>query len=198
MNQKLPSLEYLMARRTPAPKTGTGVYFLFQGDQIVYVGQTRSIAERIGQHIKTKAFDSFAWIEVPKDRLEAVERAYINSLRPPLNKTTSGTVRLVHRMPFSERSLWALFPRKDDSMTWDTRVVGLGIRHRQSGKLVYMVRYRDANGVGRKVTLGEVGVLKVIDARKAAIQILTSAKAEKRSRVQGKEEQDAWQKSQKA
>lgn len=64
----------------------TGVYFLFDGDALQYVGQSGYIAGRIRQHRHTwRPFTSWGAVEVPHDLLSHLETAYIRALRPPQN-----------------------------------------------------------------------------------------------------------------
>lgn len=64
-----------------------GVYFLIEGDEIVYVGQSVNINQRLLGHFPNKEFSRVAILPVPPDRLEDVEREYINHLAPRYNKT---------------------------------------------------------------------------------------------------------------
>lgn len=72
---------------------GCGVYFLFLGDKLQYVGQSKDIRYRLGQHLYSMRpilpladwFDSVAAIWVPREFLDAVESAYIHRLNPPKN-----------------------------------------------------------------------------------------------------------------
>ena len=62
-----------------------GVYFLLKRYEIVYVGQSLNVFNRIQQHRKDKDFDRFAWVNVDQSLLDAVERMYIHLFKPPLN-----------------------------------------------------------------------------------------------------------------
>ena len=67
----------------------SGVYFLYQGDEIVYVGQAMSVYSRVGVHKKTGeiAFDSFSFISLDIEEADAVESRYILELQPKHNST---------------------------------------------------------------------------------------------------------------
>lgn len=67
--------------------TIAGVYFLWHGDLIVYVGQSHHITKRIFEHIKdrTKRFDGMSYIEIRKGRLR-LERYFIEKLLPKYNR----------------------------------------------------------------------------------------------------------------
>lgn len=77
----------LLAGRTTAdmPRT-SGVYFLFDGDECIYVGQTQNFVERSEQHRRNGLlWTAHAYIEVPKFHAPAVEAYYIRRMRPVLN-----------------------------------------------------------------------------------------------------------------
>lgn len=64
-----------------------GVYFLFDGDELVYIGQSDNVFRRIGQHIaeKAKVFDS--WEVYETDDYIRLEGLLINLLKPKYNRT---------------------------------------------------------------------------------------------------------------
>lgn len=74
-----------------APPTVCGVYFLIQGRSIMYVGQSKNIAARIGSHASSiyKHFDRYSIIKCEEADLDLVESMYIQLLSPPWN-TASG------------------------------------------------------------------------------------------------------------
>lgn len=65
-----------------------GVYFLFDGDELVYIGQSKDIQNRVQTHMDegVKKFDSFSYIylELPVDR-DVIERGLINEYLPKYN-----------------------------------------------------------------------------------------------------------------
>ena len=65
-----------------------GIYFLMDGNTIVYVGQSIEVASRILSHIKDpgKRFDRACWFPVPKEKLNDVEEALIALLKPEQNR----------------------------------------------------------------------------------------------------------------
>lgn len=65
-------------------QTETGVYFLLDGTEVVYVGQAVNIYARIAQH-SDKQFDRYAFVPCPREMLDKLESLYIHCLRPPLN-----------------------------------------------------------------------------------------------------------------
>jgi len=62
----------------------SGVYFLLDGSEVVYVGQAVNVYSRIGQHTG-KRFDRYAFVPCPVDALDRLESLYIHCLRPRLN-----------------------------------------------------------------------------------------------------------------
>jgi hypothetical protein len=66
----------------------SGIYFLWRKEQIVYVGQSRNITQRIADHIQEgkKRFDGMSYIAVEVIRLDRVERYFIETLLPQYNR----------------------------------------------------------------------------------------------------------------
>lgn len=82
-------LDILRLKRHPASHALCGVYFLFLGRHCVYVGQSNNIFVRMRDHqlprSGKKVFDSFSYIEVPPQSLDAIEAYYITLFSPSLN-----------------------------------------------------------------------------------------------------------------
>jgi hypothetical protein len=68
-----------------------GLYFLIKDGELKYVGQSIDIEARICSH-RWREFDRWHWIPCEKEQLNALERAYIDSLLPPWN-TDSRTAK---------------------------------------------------------------------------------------------------------
>ena len=64
---------------------GPSIYFLFEGNEIVYIGRSRNAMRRIGAHLRDKYFDSYAVFTVGKSRLLDIEAAMIGLYRPKYN-----------------------------------------------------------------------------------------------------------------
>ena len=65
-----------------------GVYFLLDGDEIVYVGQSKSnIPARIQAHAKDKEFQKFTVMPCDPDMLDDLEAKYIAQYAPKYNRT---------------------------------------------------------------------------------------------------------------
>lgn len=69
-----------------------GVYFLFDGDELVYIGQSGNVYARIGQHIREghKEFDS--WEVYETEDYIRLEPLLIGLLRPKYNQTNGTTI----------------------------------------------------------------------------------------------------------
>jgi len=63
---------------------GPAVYFLYHAEELVYVGKTKQLISRIGQHLDKK-FDSFSYLICEEKYLDQFERAAISHFRPKLN-----------------------------------------------------------------------------------------------------------------
>jgi len=65
-----------------------GIYFLFLGDQLMYVGQSINVYARIAAHDLFE-WDSFCYIKCEsftREEMELVETAYIAAYKPPGNR----------------------------------------------------------------------------------------------------------------
>ena len=72
-----------------------GIYFLVRKNAIVYVGQTTNIFQRLGEHIKTKPFDSVTFLPIDDpDDLDLFEAHYIEKFNPILNHGPDGKKKL--------------------------------------------------------------------------------------------------------
>lgn len=67
----------------------TGIYFLFAGPVVVYVGQGLDVHARVGQHLRDgqKEFDAYAFLPCPAARLNEAEAHFIHVLQPRYNHT---------------------------------------------------------------------------------------------------------------
>ena len=67
----------------------TGVYFLFDDDEIVYVGKSVNILSRVTTHINEgqKVFNKVRYIKYDRDFLDDIEMLYIKLLKPKYNGT---------------------------------------------------------------------------------------------------------------
>lgn len=62
------------------------IYFLISGSEIVYVGQTLSLPNRLLRHKKDKEFDSYYAYECEKEDMNELECHFIIKFKPRYNK----------------------------------------------------------------------------------------------------------------
>jgi len=88
MDMKTLTNEEIMANKQSRIPNTCGVYFLISGDDIVYVGRSKSIHRRIREHVsdKTKEFDSFCIMECEYYESRRLEIVYIGKFNPRYNK----------------------------------------------------------------------------------------------------------------
>lgn len=63
-----------------------GIYFLVQGDRIIYVGQSANVYQRASAHRSSKDFDKIHIIQCPVEELRRLESLYIKRFNPELNR----------------------------------------------------------------------------------------------------------------
>ena len=86
---------------TKAASLSCGVYFLKHEGQIVYVGQSVSVYNRVSAHRKYKKFDQVSFLPCKQEELNNLEGFFIRLLMPKLNGHSRDGV---HGAPSS--SLW--------------------------------------------------------------------------------------------
>lgn len=63
-----------------------GVYFLYRGLKLVYIGSSANIVQRIVNHTKDKEFDSYKFIEINGNiNILEVESGFIKKYQPEYN-----------------------------------------------------------------------------------------------------------------
>lgn len=66
------------------------IYFLFDGDEIVYIGRTTYGIDRVYRHCTEaggyKQFDSVTMLECELREMEEIEKSWIKRLKPRYNK----------------------------------------------------------------------------------------------------------------
>jgi hypothetical protein len=103
-NKRLLYLEEILSAARPWDAV-VGVYFLVAKGELVYVGQSTSVLQRIGTHAqtKTKPFDSWAYVPCAVEDLNTMESLYIHFLRPPMNgRTRPGSEEMSAPMPLNK------------------------------------------------------------------------------------------------
>lgn len=69
-------------------ETFSGIYFLCQDEEIVYIGQAKNVGHRISDHKGSgarKPHNRVFFLKVHPDNLNSVERFFIERYRPILN-----------------------------------------------------------------------------------------------------------------
>ena len=81
------------------------VYFLVDNEELVYIGQTAKLHQRIAAHQKNpaKPFTDVYYLELIKDKLLSVERWYINQYCPKYNKTSGRRVIPPHEEGYAQQ-----------------------------------------------------------------------------------------------
>lgn len=73
-------------RYTPRTESyGGGVYFLFDDEELVYIGRSQDIAKRLDQHQHSKKFDHYSFIECDGDERDELEADLIRLHKPKYN-----------------------------------------------------------------------------------------------------------------
>jgi len=79
-----------------------GIYFLLNKTEIVYIGQSKHILNRIFAHYKdpNKIFNKYFYVEVDKDKLDKTEAEYIIKFTPKYNKDfpISDTIKNINQI----------------------------------------------------------------------------------------------------
>jgi hypothetical protein len=71
------------------------IYFLINGDEIVYVGQSSSLQSRLESHRSDKKeFDRVLFLPTPSSFLSSLEMALIRALKPKYNQSLVGDLNL--------------------------------------------------------------------------------------------------------
>lgn len=87
----------------PQDAKACGIYFLVNQGQVVYIGQSKNITQRVAQHRKITSFDEVRFIETPPKRLNAVERKFILEFKPERNGYVTKTGRRDYCAPPGRR-----------------------------------------------------------------------------------------------
>lgn len=85
MNAMDLSKDYVISRSLPVfPRCG--VYFLIKDDEIIYVGKSVRIPNRLRDHQRGKDFDRVFFVECKEDELDDLEKRCIREFSPRLNR----------------------------------------------------------------------------------------------------------------
>ena len=93
----VPKALQMAAKRLVEVSHISGVYFLCEADDVVYVGQSIDVTTRIRQHTD-KQFDRALCLPCPEQDLNRVEAAFIGFFKPKYNigKNSGGREALIH------------------------------------------------------------------------------------------------------
>lgn len=89
--ENLPTLEEIAVTARPID-LACAVYFLFDRGELVYIGKAKNVHERVGQNLRDKQFDSYAYIHVEPARALLVEGIYIKKYKPKYNRHIPGGI----------------------------------------------------------------------------------------------------------
>jgi hypothetical protein len=79
--------EELIVGNSRACQNRPAIYFLIKDGKVVYVGQSKNVNERIGDHItrRSKPFDAYYAVYCDANEINATERGYIEKFQPLYN-----------------------------------------------------------------------------------------------------------------
>lgn len=86
-DKELPEAEDLRKHNL---KLISGVYLLYHEGELVYVGQSFNIIQRIWYHTRDIEFDSYSYISANAANIDRIEEHYITKYQPRLNKDGCG------------------------------------------------------------------------------------------------------------
>lgn len=92
----------------------SGIYFLIVGSEIVYVGQSKNVMQRMADHHPRIKFTRYAFAPFDVKHLDLVESLYIHLLRPRFNsvETINGAPRRAAPIAFERLLNMALEAEK--------------------------------------------------------------------------------------
>jgi hypothetical protein len=70
--------------------TGSGVYFLWIGPLLYYIGRSVNLGLRYDEHRKKKRFTHATYLPFHREWISYMEEDYVRRYRPPNNKTSHG------------------------------------------------------------------------------------------------------------
>jgi hypothetical protein len=80
-----PDFRHDFSKENPAPNS-PGVYFIFEGDHIVYVGKSINLKQRLAYHPHSLPSRKFSFIEFDYELIDDAEKHYIKLKKPTLNR----------------------------------------------------------------------------------------------------------------
>ena len=85
------------------------IYFLLKNDDLVYIGKTTRLTDRLYEH-RDKDYSQYAAISTNNDDL--IEHALINTYKPALNKRTLSVIKTMQA--FNDQALYNIRTFKDN------------------------------------------------------------------------------------
>lgn len=87
----------ILSAASNAPKSLSGVYFLINNEEVVYVGMSLNMFNRVQEHIKNseKLFNKVTFFDTHRVARSAVESYYISPLNPRLNRASGMGLRRI-------------------------------------------------------------------------------------------------------
>ena len=82
----LPDFDFIFLNCKPKHRKKTGVYFLLNEGEIVYIGQSTDMDSRCVIHERDKIFDSTFYIECESRDMDLIESLMIHHYEPAENK----------------------------------------------------------------------------------------------------------------
>ena len=147
---------------------GPGIYFLYSGGRIVYVGQSVNIASRLADHAGT--FDRATYFVVPKERLNDEEKRWIRELCPERNKKAGG--HLVNtKIRFTKGALERYpVPATGRVYVYDSLTPSLALAVTHTGHRAFYL-YLRVGGRPERIHIGPFPELTVEQARRKAAEL---------------------------
>lgn len=69
-----------------------GIYFLWDNNSLIYIGQSTDIHKRIYEHRKDKSFTHYSYVKSNVKSLNKLEKQYIQAYSPILNKVFNSSI----------------------------------------------------------------------------------------------------------
>lgn len=105
--------DFIETAKTVSMRPIVGIYFLIYSQQIVYVGQSKNIAQRVQSHSQRILFDSYKYKECEVSELDALEDHLIKTLRPKFNIAKKNSLKKI--LPSFPDQLFRLTTQKTDT-----------------------------------------------------------------------------------
>lgn len=89
LKSRLPGFGEIYSHKRAYSGRRSGVYFLWRGNELRYIGKTTHIQSRLASHeghgFPCNEWDSYSFLECPADVMSSIEDFYIRELQPPDN-----------------------------------------------------------------------------------------------------------------